>query len=117
MEQEIVAGYLITDRLAVGKIEYVIGESQTAPDRFVTWKRRLGEKECFWGHYVGDRLTAIADLCKRATEEVQFLQELQPQPENQPKNMIQPTVTGATGNKKDISTQPFKKLPDRGRDR
>ena len=117
MEQEIVAGYLIIDRLAVGKFEFVIGESQTAPDRFVTWKRKLGEKDCFWGHYVGDRLTAIADLCKRATEEVQFLQELQPQPENQPKNKIQHDPTFAARNKKDISTQPFKKLPDKGRDR
>ncbi len=117
MEQEIVAGYLITDRLAVGQFEYVIGENQSAPGRFVTWKRKLGEKDCFWGHYVGDRLTAIADLCKRAADEVQFLQEQQPQPENQPKNKIHPDPSFAARNKKDISTQPFKKLPDRDRDR
>lgn len=117
MEQEINAGYVITDRLTVGKCEFVIGQSETAPDRFVTWRRNLGEKEFYWGNYVGDRLTAVADLCRRAMQEVEFLQSLQPQPENQPKNKMQPDPSFAARNKKDTKTQPFKKLPDRGRDR
>ena len=117
MEQEINAGYVITDRLTVGKCEFVIGQSEAAPDRFVTWRRNLGEKEFYWGNYVGDRLTAVADLCHRAMQEVEYLQSLQPQPENQPKNKMRPMALGDAAFKKERSTQPFKKLPDRGRDR
>lgn len=75
MEQEINAGYVITDRLIVGNSEFVIGESQTAPAQFVTWKRNLGEKEFYWGHYFGDRLTALEDLCKRVLDETRCLGE------------------------------------------
>ena len=77
MEQEINAGYVITDRLVVGNSEFVIGESQTAPAQFVTWKRNLGEKEFYWGHYVGDRLTALEDLCKRVLEETHYQRKQQ----------------------------------------
>lgn len=76
MEKEINAGYTITDRLTVGNAEFVIGQSNTAPAQFVTWKCRKGEKDYFWGHYLGDRLAAIGDLCKRALEEVEYLRTL-----------------------------------------
>lgn len=73
MEQEINAGYSITDRLTVGNMEFVIGQREASPVQFVTWKCRKGEKDYFWGHYLGDRISAIEDLCKRTLEEVEYL--------------------------------------------
>ncbi|MHB1314583.1 MAG: hypothetical protein ACYCX2_03765 [Christensenellales bacterium] len=89
MEQEINVGYTITDRLAVGNYEFVIGQSNTVPGKYVTWKCKKGEKDYFWGHYLRDRLSAIEDLCRRAIEEVELLRTFQPtkdtngQPERQ----------------------------------
>lgn len=77
MEKEINAGYVITDRLTVGNAEFVIGQSDTAPAQFVTWKCRKGEKDYFWGHYLSDRLTALEDLCNRALDEIRHLKLLQ----------------------------------------
>ena len=85
MEKEINAGYVITDRLAVGNAEFVIGQSDTAPAKFVTWKCRKGEKDYFWGHYLGDRLTALKDLCNRALDEIHHLKLLQQDQENEVK--------------------------------
>jgi len=79
MAKESNAGYVITDRLTVGNAEFVIGHSEKAPAQFVTWKCRRDEKEYFWGHYMGDRLAAVEDLCKRALEEIEYLRSLQPQ--------------------------------------
>lgn len=76
MEKETNAGYTITDRLTVGNAEFVIGERQEAPAKFVTWKCKKGEKDYYWGHYCNDRLPALEDLCKRALEEVHFLRSL-----------------------------------------
>jgi len=77
MEKEINAGYVITDRLTVGNAEFVIGQRDTAPAQFVTWKCKKGEKDYFWGHYLGDRLTAVEDLCKRTLEEIEYLRTFQ----------------------------------------
>ena len=79
MQQEINAGYVITDRLALGEFEFVIGQRDTAPAQFVTWKCKKGEKEYFWGHYLSNRLAAVEDLCKRALEEIDLLRTFQPQ--------------------------------------
>lgn len=79
MSQKMNAGYAITDRLSVGEFEFVIGQREAGPTRFVTWKCRKGEKDYFWGHYLSDRLAAIEDLCKRAIDEVEYLRTLQPQ--------------------------------------
>jgi len=79
MEKEINAGYVITDRLAVGNAEFVIGHNEKTSTQFVTWKCRKDEKDYFWGHYLGDRLAAVEDLCKRALEEVEYLRSLQSQ--------------------------------------
>lgn len=76
MEKEINAGYTITDRLTVGNAEFVIGEREEAPANFVTWKCRKGEKDYFWGHYLGDRLTALEDFCNRALDEIHHLKSL-----------------------------------------
>ena len=73
MGQEINAGYIITDRLTVENAEFVIGQREAAPSQFVTWQCRKGEKDYFWGHYCNDRLAAVADLCKRALDEIEYL--------------------------------------------
>jgi len=92
MPQEINASYVITDRLSVGDYEFVIGEREAGPTRFVTWKCRKGEKDYFWGHYLNDRLAAVEDLCKRAIDEVEYLLTLKhqmdtkKQPGQQPDN-------------------------------
>ena len=81
MEKEINAGYVITDRLAVGNAEFVIGHNEKASTQFVTWKCRKNEKDYFWGHYLSDGLTALEDLCKRALEEIHHLKLLQQEQE------------------------------------
>ena len=96
MEKEINAGYVITDRLAVGDVEFVIGFKEKSTAQYVTWKCRKDEKEYFWGHYLGNRLAAVEDLCKRALEEIEYLRSLQPQrdtgekPEQQMKKRHEP---------------------------
>ncbi|WP_368293741.1 hypothetical protein [Dehalobacter sp. TBBPA1] len=77
MEREKNAGYAITDRLSVGNLEFVIGQKENAPDKFVTWRCKKEEKDYHWGHYVSDRLTALEDLCNRALDEIHHLKSLQ----------------------------------------
>lgn len=77
MEKENNAGYTITDRLTVGNVEFVIGQNDDAPAKFVTWKCKKGETDYYWGHYCSDRLTALEDLCKRALDEIQYLRSIQ----------------------------------------
>ena len=76
MDQEINAGYVISDRLTVGNAEFVIGQREETPAKFVTWKCKKGEKDYYWGHYCNDRLTALEDLCNRALDEVHHLRSL-----------------------------------------
>ena len=73
MDQEINAGYVITDRLTIGNTEFVIGQNENAPAKFVTWKCKKGEKNYYWGHYCNDRMTALEDLCNRALDEIHYL--------------------------------------------
>ena len=89
MEKEINAGYTITDRLTVGNAEFVIGKREEAPANFVTWKCRKGEKDYFWGHYLGDRLTALEDFCNRALEEIEYLRPFQQEQNTSEKTMQQ----------------------------
>jgi len=77
LEKEINASYTITDRLTVGNVEFVIGQNESAPAKFVTWKCKKGEKDYYWGHYCNDRLNALEDLCNRALDEVHYLRSLQ----------------------------------------
>lgn len=77
MDQEINAGYTITDCLTVGDAKFVIGQRDGAHAEFVTWKCKKDEKEYFWGHYMSDRLTALEDLCNRALDEIHHLKSLQ----------------------------------------
>lgn len=73
MDQEVNAGYIITDRLTTGNSEFVIGERENAPAKFVTWKCSKGEKNYYWGHYFNERLTALEDLCNRVLDEIHFI--------------------------------------------
>jgi hypothetical protein len=75
--KEINAGYVITDRLTVGNSEFVIGQSENAPAKFVTWKCEKGQKNYYWGHYCKDRLTALEDLCNRTLDEIHYLRSIQ----------------------------------------
>lgn len=77
MDREINAGYVITDRLTVEDSEFVIGQNENAPAKFVTWKCTKGEKDYYWGHYCKDRLTAIEDLCNRALDDIYYLKGIQ----------------------------------------
>jgi hypothetical protein len=77
MDQEINAGYIITDRLTVGNTEFVIGQNENSPAKFVTWRCTKGEKDYYWGHYCKERLTALEDLCNRALDEIHHLKTFQ----------------------------------------
>ena len=63
------AGYVITESLHIGKTEFVLGESDTQPARFVTWECNNGNNY-FWGHYMDDRFSAERDLLERAKDEL-----------------------------------------------
>lgn len=89
MFEEMNAGYAITDRITVGNSIFALGQSETAPAKFVTWKCRTGEKNYFWGHYYNDRMTAIEDLCQRALEEIQYLKSFQQEQNSEEKPALQ----------------------------
>lgn len=69
-------GYEILERFTVGELGYVLGESQTAPSRFVTWCYRADSPDhFFWGHYVDKRETAYEDYQQRIADELQDISE------------------------------------------
>jgi len=65
------AGYIITDSIRVGEMEFVLGVHSTAAHQFVTWACK-GGNDYFWGHYHSDLLSATKDLLERATQELEF---------------------------------------------
>lgn len=88
MDTEINGGYVIISRMAVGNSEFVIGQNENAPAKFVTWECTKGEKNYYWGHYSNEHLIAIEDLCNRALDEIHYLRGLQQEMGNS-KNPIQ----------------------------
>ena len=68
------AGYIITDSVHVGEVEFVLGVHSTAPKQFVTWTCTDGQ-DYYWGHYHSDLLSATKDLLERATQELEFCME------------------------------------------
>ena len=70
------AGYTITDTIRVGEMEFVIGESSSAPAKFVTWACN-GDNNYYWGHYLSDRMAAVRDLLDRANTELEYQERLQ----------------------------------------
>lgn len=84
MEQRANEGYIITDSIHVGDVEFVIGENETQyGTMFVTWSCSNGTYY-YWGHYFNDRFAAQKDLVARAQEEVKYM-ELKSQPPEQRK--------------------------------
>lgn len=63
------AGYIITESVHVGEMEFVLGVHSTVPNQFVTWACKCGN-DYFWGHYHSDLLSATKDLLERATLEL-----------------------------------------------
>lgn len=77
MEQRRNAGYKITDMIHVGACEFVLGENENAPGRFVTWRCRDGDDYSL-GHYFTDKDDAVKDLVKRASDEIKFREHMKP---------------------------------------
>lgn len=77
-------GYTIIDSEIVGHKEFVLAESPTAPQPYVTWARNIqndeqtGGENFFWGHYFTDPDRARDDLHSRVREEKQDLAEHRP---------------------------------------
>lgn len=69
-------GYIITDSIHVGEMEFVLGVHNKAPSQFVTWACKNGT-DYFWGHYHADLLTATKDLLARANQELSFCMKKQ----------------------------------------
>lgn len=65
------AGYIITDSIHVGEIEFVLGVHSEAPFQFVTWACKDG-KDYYWGHNHSDLMSATKDLIGRAKWELEF---------------------------------------------
>ena len=74
MEQRQNQGYIITDSIHIGKVEFVIGEHPKAPSPFVTWECS-GGNNYFWGHYYPDRRSAEQNLLSRAQAELTYLMQ------------------------------------------
>ena len=69
-------GYVITDQIQVGNKVFVVGESETSPDKFVTWQSYANNANAYdWGHYSSSRLQALEDVCKRALSEINNVKE------------------------------------------
>ena len=62
------AGYTITERITVGDVTIVLGESPGTPSPYVTWRHDPETGAYYWGHYHSDRLVALADYGRRITE-------------------------------------------------
>lgn len=75
MERRKNRSYFIIDSIQIGEAEFVVGESATAPEPFVTWECKNGE-DYFWGHYFSDRLAAKRDLLERAGHELQYQERM-----------------------------------------
>lgn len=77
-------GYTIIDSEIVGHKEFVLAESPTAPQPYVTWARNIqndeqtGGENFFWGHYFTDLDRAREDLHTRADEERESLKDCRP---------------------------------------
>lgn len=72
------AGYIITESIRIGNVEFVLGEKQTEPAQYVTWECKDGDNY-YWGHYMTDKLAALGDLLDRAGQELSILEMRQSQ--------------------------------------
>ena len=74
MNIRINAGYIITDSIHIGDVEFVLGVNMKEPSQFVTWQC-ANHSNYFWGHYFNDQFAAEKDLIARAREEVRYLEQ------------------------------------------
>ncbi len=68
-------GYIITDSIHVGEMEFVLGVNSKAHSQFVTWACKDGTNY-FWGHYTSDSFAATKDLLARASQELAYCQKM-----------------------------------------
>ncbi len=78
-------GYIITNQLAIGESEIVLGVHETQPNMFMTGecKKDAGNKgkyECSWEHYFSDMLDAKRDFCERGLSMVNFYEQSRKKP-------------------------------------
>ena len=74
MADRINQGYVITDSILVGEMEFVFGQMESNPSMYVTWACKGGDNY-YWGHYFSDLLEAKKDLLGRASEELEYQME------------------------------------------
>lgn len=65
------AGYIITNSIAIGDSEIVLGVHETKPNMFVTWEC-CNKTDYFWGHYSTSLLVAQRDFLERGLDRVRF---------------------------------------------
>lgn len=100
------AGYEIRVSVPVGNKEFVLGVHQAAPEQFVTWECKDGT-DYIWGHYTDSPLKALRDLCRRVTEEVEYLEmrEQETEKRNQPEKGYPDAVESGNRQKKMFSKE------------
>ena len=72
MADRINEGYIITDSIHIGQMEFVLGKLDSKIPMFVTWACKGGD-HYFWGHYFTDLTEAKRDLLNRAGEELEYM--------------------------------------------
>lgn len=73
-DKRINAGFEIINSIPVGNAEFVLGVNMKNPNSFVTWECK-NKTDYFWGHYTDSLLKATKDMCQRAMDEVQYLEQ------------------------------------------
>ena len=71
MADRINQGYVITDSIQIGEMEFVFGKLDSNTPMYVTWACK-GGNDCFWGDYHSDLLSATKDLLDRAAQALDF---------------------------------------------
>lgn len=91
--QDKVGSYTIIASITVGKIVIALGEHLKSPSPYGTWLARADSSGYFWGHYFGDKISALADFGKRITNEAELVRQEIPQYE-QMQNKADPDRQG-----------------------
>ena len=84
MADRINEGYIITDSIHIGQMEFVLGNLDSKIPMFVTWACKGGDNY-FWGHYFTDLTEAKRDLLNRAGEELEYMMTRQGRSDTGPK--------------------------------
>jgi len=94
-DKRINAGFEIINSIPVGNAEFVLGVNMKNPNSFVTWECK-NKTDYFWGHYTDSLLKATKDMCQRAMDEVQYLEqrEARAAKDNQDNSLINQKKSG-----------------------